>query len=146
MQKIHLEVTIFFTPHPFEGFLGRYLRQRLLEVETRTRQYDGEMVAVVEWVARVHARLNKVIEGHSSSDVSLGPADFLGCPVGGDVAGARAWFVGLWNARLAPLVRDAVREGLQVRFAVCLENLTVNFKLLINNLLAGDTSCNLLQL
>ena len=37
---------------PLEGFLGRYLRQRLLEVETRTLQYDGEMAAVVEWVAR----------------------------------------------------------------------------------------------
>ena len=84
-------------------------------METRTRQYDGEMAAVVEWVARVHARLNKVIEGHSSSDVSLGPAHFLGCPVDGDAARARAWFVELWNARLVPLVRNAVKEGLQVR-------------------------------
>ena len=85
-----------------------------MEVETRTRQYDGEMAAVVEWVARVHTRLNKVTEGHSSSDVSLGPALFLDCPVDGDVARARAWFVQLWNEGLVPLVRDAVREGLQV--------------------------------
>ena len=97
-----------------EGFLGRYLRQRLLEVETHTRQHDGDMAAVVEWVAKVHARLNKVIEGHSSSDVTLGPADFLDCPVD-DARRARAWFVELWNARLVSLVRDAVKEGLLVR-------------------------------
>ena len=75
----------------------------------------------IEFGPRVHARLNKVVEGHSSSDVSLGPAHFLGCPVDGGAARARAWFVQLWNARLAPLVMAAVKEGLQVRFGVFLE-------------------------
>ena len=98
---------------PAKGFLGRYLRQKLLEVEALSRVHDGEMAAVIEWIAGVHARLNKLIESHSSSDVSLGPGPFLACPTD-DVKAAQEWFVGLWNEALRPYIRDAVREGLQM--------------------------------
>jgi hypothetical protein len=98
---------------PAKGFLGRYLRQKLLEVEARTRLHDGEMAAVLEWVARVHAKLNKLIESHSSSDVTLGPGPFLDCPTD-DIKRARSWFLRLWNMTLVPSVRDTVREGLQM--------------------------------
>lgn len=59
---------------PVKGFLGRYLRRKLLEHELRecagTR--NAEMAAVVEWLPRVWQHLNKFLETHSSSDVTIG--------------------------------------------------------------------------
>lgn len=59
---------------PVKGFLGRYLRRKLLEHELRecagTR--NAEMAAVVEWLPRVWLHLNKFLETHSSSDVTIG--------------------------------------------------------------------------
>lgn len=59
---------------PVKGFLGRYLRRKLLEHELRecggTR--NAEMAAVVEWLPRVWLHLNKFLESHSSSDVTIG--------------------------------------------------------------------------
>lgn len=59
---------------PVKGFLGRYLRRKLLEHELRecagTR--NAEMAAVVEWLPRVWQYLNKFLETHSSSDVTIG--------------------------------------------------------------------------
>lgn len=59
---------------PVKGFLGRYLRRKLLEHELR--EYGGtrnaEMAAVVEWLPRIWLHLNKFLETHSSSDVTIG--------------------------------------------------------------------------
>lgn len=64
---------------PVKGFLGRYLRRKLLEHELRecagTR--NAEMAAVVEWLPRVWLHLNKFLETHSSSDVTIGKNTFL---------------------------------------------------------------------
>lgn len=64
---------------PVKGFLGRYLRRKLLEHELRecagTR--NAEMAAVVEWLPRVWLHLNKFLETHSSSDVTIGKNIFL---------------------------------------------------------------------
>ena len=59
---------------PVKGFLGRYLRRKLLEIQLRdtvgTR--GAEMAAVVEWLPRVWLHLNKFLETHGSSDVTIG--------------------------------------------------------------------------
>lgn len=126
---------------PVKGFLGRYLRQKLLEHELRecggTR--NAEMAAVVEWLPRVWLHLNKFLETHSSSDVTIGgsievndyytliifislvdhlimnvwligPRLFLSCPM--EVTGSQVWFTDLWNYSVIPYLVEAVREGL----------------------------------
>ncbi|XP_046739930.1 protein sickie isoform X1 [Diprion similis] len=97
---------------PVKGFLGRYLRRRLLEHELResggTR--NAKMAAVVEWIPRVWLHVNKFLETHSSSDVTIGPRLFLSCPM--EVAGSQVWFTGVWNYSVLPYLVDAVREGL----------------------------------
>lgn len=42
---------------PLRGFLGRFLRQRLLAIEARSKVQDNQMMAVVEWLVKVHAHL-----------------------------------------------------------------------------------------
>ncbi|XP_076674317.1 sickie isoform X3 [Andrena cerasifolii] len=102
---------------PVKGFLGRYLRRKLLEQELRecggTR--NAEMAAVVEWLPRVWLHLNKFLETHSSSDVTIGAASnwprlFLSCPM--EVTGSQVWFTDLWNYSVIPYLVEAVREGL----------------------------------
>ncbi|XP_076233469.1 uncharacterized protein LOC143178604 isoform X3 [Calliopsis andreniformis] len=97
---------------PVKGFLGRYLRRKLLEHELRecggTR--NAEMAAVVEWLPRVWLHLNKFLETHSSSDVTIGPRLFLSCPM--EVTGSQVWFTDLWNYSVIPYLVEAVREGL----------------------------------
>lgn len=56
--------------------------------------------------------LNKFIEMHNSSDVTIGPRLFLLCP--GTVENSRVWFTDLWNYAIVPYLMDAVREGLQL--------------------------------
>ncbi|XP_012287045.1 protein sickie, partial [Orussus abietinus] len=97
---------------PVKGFLGRYLRRKLLEHELRESggSRNAEMAAVVEWLPRVWLHLNKFLETHSSSDVTLGPRLFLPCPM--EVAGSQVWFTDLWNYSVIPYLVEAVREGL----------------------------------
>ena len=70
------------------------------------------MSAVVEWVCRVHAHLNKFLEQHCGSDYSLGPRPFLSCPM--ETRAARTWVVNLWNYSLVPYLKDALKEGHQL--------------------------------
>ncbi|XP_074101205.1 sickie isoform X2 [Cotesia typhae] len=96
---------------PVKGFLGRYLRRKLLEHELREDgSRNAEMAAVVEWLPRVWLHLNKFLETHSSSDVTIGPRLFLSCPM--QVAGSQVWFTDLWNYTVMPYLTEAVREGL----------------------------------
>jgi hypothetical protein len=37
-----------------------------------------------------------------------------------DVEGSRVWFMDLWNYSLVPYVLEAVREGLQVEYLICI--------------------------
>ena len=46
---------------PLRGLVGRFLRQKLLNIETKTRMLDGEMAAAVDWVARIHLHLNRIL-------------------------------------------------------------------------------------
>uniref|UniRef100_A0A671MK97 Neuron navigator 2-like n=1 Tax=Sinocyclocheilus anshuiensis TaxID=1608454 RepID=A0A671MK97_9TELE len=95
---------------PVKGFLGRYLRRKLLETEISSRVRNSELVKIIEWIPCVWHHLNRFLEIHSSSDVTIGPRLFLSCPM--DVEGSRVWFTDLWNYSILPYMLEAVREGL----------------------------------
>ncbi|XP_031424993.1 neuron navigator 2 isoform X2 [Clupea harengus] len=97
---------------PVKGFLGRYLRRKLIETEISSRTRNHELVKIIDWIPRVWHHLNRFLEAHSSSDVTIGPRLFLSCPM--DVDGSRVWFTDLWNYSIIPYMLEAVREGLQL--------------------------------
>lgn len=57
---------------PVKGFLGRFLRRKLLETEISSRVRNGELVKIIEWIPCVWHHLNRFLETHSSSDVTIG--------------------------------------------------------------------------
>uniref|UniRef100_A0A803VC74 Neuron navigator 2 n=1 Tax=Ficedula albicollis TaxID=59894 RepID=A0A803VC74_FICAL len=97
---------------PVKGFLGRFLRRKLIEKEISGRMRNAELVKIIDWIPKVWQHLNKFLEAHSSSDVTIGPRLFLSCPI--DVDGSRVWFTDLWNYSIIPYLLEAVREGLQL--------------------------------
>ncbi|ERE77356.1 neuron navigator 2-like isoform 1 [Cricetulus griseus] len=98
---------------PVKGFLGRFLRRKLMETEISGRVRNMELVKIINWIPKVWHHLNRFLEAHSSSDVTIGPRLFLSCPI--DVDGSRVWFTDLWNYSIIPYLLEAVREGLQLR-------------------------------
>ncbi|XP_070313396.1 neuron navigator 2 isoform X2 [Odocoileus virginianus] len=97
---------------PVKGFLGRFLRRKLMETEISGRMRNMELVKIIDWIPKVWHHLNRFLEAHSSSDVTIGPRLFLSCPI--DVDGSRVWFTDLWNYSIIPYLLEAVREGLQL--------------------------------
>ncbi|KAM5138264.1 neuron navigator 2-like [Mantella aurantiaca] len=97
---------------PVKGFLGRYLRRKLIETEMTNRVRNVDLVKIIDWIPKVWQHLNRFLEAHSSSDVTIGPRLFLSCPM--DVDGSRVWFTDLWNYSIIPYLLEAVREGLQL--------------------------------
>ncbi|XP_061262195.1 neuron navigator 2 isoform X1 [Bos javanicus] len=97
---------------PVKGFLGRFLRRKLMETEISGRMRNVELVKIIDWIPKVWHHLNRFLEAHSSSDVTIGPRLFLSCPI--DVDGSRVWFTDLWNYSIIPYLLEAVREGLQL--------------------------------
>ncbi|XP_058164451.1 neuron navigator 3 isoform X4 [Dasypus novemcinctus] len=97
---------------PVKGFLGRYLRRKLIEIEIERNTRNNDLVKIVDWIPKTWHHLNSFLETHSSSDVTIGPRLFLPCPM--DVEGSRVWFMDLWNYSLVPYILEAVREGLQM--------------------------------
>lgn len=57
---------------PVKGFLGRYLRRKLLESEAKDGSTNADMARVLDWIPKVWQQLNKFLEAHSSSDVTIG--------------------------------------------------------------------------
>ncbi|XP_073692504.1 neuron navigator 2 isoform X2 [Garra rufa] len=97
---------------PVKGFLGRFLRRKLIETEIGSRTRNPQLVKIIDWIPQVWHHLNRFLEAHSSSDVTIGPRLFLSCPM--DVDGSRVWFTDLWNYSIIPYMLEAVREGLQL--------------------------------
>ncbi|XP_004675920.1 PREDICTED: neuron navigator 3 isoform X2 [Condylura cristata] len=97
---------------PVKGFLGRYLRRKLIELEIERNARSNDLVKIIDWIPKTWHHLNRFLETHSSSDVTIGPRLFLPCPM--DVEGSRVWFMDLWNYSLVPYILEAVREGLQM--------------------------------
>ncbi|XP_077399444.1 neuron navigator 3 isoform X5 [Vanacampus margaritifer] len=97
---------------PVKGFLGRFLRRKLIETEIHKNVRSNDLIKIIDWIPKTWQHLNGFLEAHSSSDVTIGPRLFLSCPM--DVEGARVWFTDLWNYSLVPYLLEAVREGLQL--------------------------------
>ncbi|XP_074868597.1 neuron navigator 3 isoform X5 [Carettochelys insculpta] len=97
---------------PVKGFLGRYLRRKLIETEIERNMRSSDLIKIIDWIPKTWHHLNSFLETHSSSDVTIGPRLFLPCPM--DVDGSRVWFTDLWNYSLVPYLLEAVREGLQM--------------------------------
>jgi hypothetical protein len=57
---------------PVKGFLGRYLRRKLMESEVKTGMRNNDLTKMTEWMPKVWQHLNKFLETHSSSDVTIG--------------------------------------------------------------------------
>lgn len=56
--------------------------------------------------------LFQYLEVINSSEASVGPAQFMDCPL--DVTQSRQWFIRLWNDSLAIYVREKASEGLHL--------------------------------
>ncbi|XP_047431769.1 neuron navigator 3 isoform X3 [Mugil cephalus] len=97
---------------PVKGFLGRFLRRKLIETEINKNMRSNDLIKIIDWIPKTWQHLNSFLEAHSSSDVTIGPRLFLSCPM--DVEGSRVWFTDLWNYSLVPYLLEAVREGLQL--------------------------------
>ncbi|XP_028809842.1 neuron navigator 3 isoform X3 [Denticeps clupeoides] len=97
---------------PVKGFLGRYLRRKLIEVEIDKNMRSNDLIKIIDWIPKTWQHINNFLEAHSSSDVTIGPRLFLSCPM--DADGSRVWFTDLWNYSLVPYLLEAVREGLQL--------------------------------
>ncbi|KAK9880377.1 hypothetical protein WA026_010260 [Henosepilachna vigintioctopunctata] len=104
---------VLVAPHmePARGLLGRVLRRRLASLELE-EGHQPELAAILGWLPRVWQHLNAFLETHSSGDVAIGPRLFLSCPL--ELDSSRAWFADVWNYSLAPYLREAAREGLQL--------------------------------
>ena len=63
---------------PVKGFLNRYLRRKLIEDEVNLGVRRPDLAKVVDWVPKVWQHLNKFLETHSSSDVTIGGAFYNG--------------------------------------------------------------------
>uniref|UniRef100_A0A9J8AZ58 Neuron navigator 3 n=1 Tax=Cyprinus carpio carpio TaxID=630221 RepID=A0A9J8AZ58_CYPCA len=97
---------------PVKGFLGRFLRRKLIETEIDKNMRSNDLIKIIDWIPKTWQHLNSFLEAHSSSDVTIGPRLFLSCPM--DADGSRVWFTDLWNYSLVPYLLEAVREGLQL--------------------------------
>ncbi|CAD6997729.1 unnamed protein product [Ceratitis capitata] len=97
---------------PVKGFLGRFLRRRLFQLELQTGHPQPELATVLAWLPSVWQHINRFLEAHSSSDVTIGPRLFLACPL--DLKDSQVWFTDIWNYHLSPYLVEAVREGVQL--------------------------------
>ncbi|EDW75949.2 uncharacterized protein Dwil_GK14929 [Drosophila willistoni] len=97
---------------PVKGFLGRFLRRRLFQLELQTQHPQPELATVLAWLPSVWQHINRFLEVHSSSDVTIGPRLFLSCPL--DLKDSQVWFTDIWNYHLSPYLIEAVREGVQL--------------------------------
>ena len=97
---------------PVKGFLGRFLRRRLFQLELQTHVPQVPLEKVFKWLPTVWQHINSFLETHSSSDVTIGPQLFLACPL--DMADSQVWFADVWNYHLAPYLVETIREGCQL--------------------------------
>ncbi|ELU14587.1 hypothetical protein CAPTEDRAFT_180541 [Capitella teleta] len=97
---------------PVKGFLGRYLRRKVIHQEIKAGARNPSLQKVIEWIPKIWQHLNKFLETHSSSDVTIGPRLFLSCPM--ETEGSQVWFTDLWNYSIVPYLLEAVREGIQL--------------------------------
>ena len=81
-------------------------------MESQSGTPQNQMEKILRWLPTVVQHINSFLESHSSSDVTIGPNQFLDCPL--DVNESQKWFLDLWNENLALYMVDAIKEGIQL--------------------------------
>lgn len=114
LLQVHHFKFILFSNHsePVKGLLSRILQRRLIEVDTQNGTKNIELAKIIDWIPTVWHHINKFLETHNSSEVTIGPRIFLSCPM--DVANSQVWFNGIWEYKIVPYVIKVVKEGLQM--------------------------------
>uniref|UniRef100_A0A1I7XTM6 AAA domain-containing protein n=1 Tax=Heterorhabditis bacteriophora TaxID=37862 RepID=A0A1I7XTM6_HETBA len=119
-MQVHHNFKMFLLTNRMDGvkgFMGRFLRRRMIESEFRlSQQTPPELVRVMQFLPVVLQAVNSFIEKANSLDVTVGPRIFLQCPLGVDES--RAWFVRLWNQNILPYMVKVAREG-EIEFIKC---------------------------
>lgn len=57
---------------PVKGFLGRFLRRKLIETEIDRNTRSNDLMKIIDWMPKTWQHLNGFLEAHSSSDVTIG--------------------------------------------------------------------------
>lgn len=57
---------------PVKGFLGRFLRRKLIETEIDKNMRSNDLIKIIDWIPKTWQHLNSFLEAHSSSDVTIG--------------------------------------------------------------------------
>uniref|UniRef100_A0A8C5M3I9 Neuron navigator 1 n=1 Tax=Leptobrachium leishanense TaxID=445787 RepID=A0A8C5M3I9_9ANUR len=96
---------------PANGFLGRYLRRKLLESEGNIGTGHGDLLRILDWVPRLWYHLHTFLEKHSTPDFLIGPCFFLSCPIG--IEDFRVWFIDLWNNSIIPYLQEGAKDGIK---------------------------------
>ena len=90
-----------------QGFLGRYLRRKMLNMEVATRLSNFDMPEAIQWILRIYCNLYIFVKTTSQTQAFLSPQMFMACPVE-STASLRSWFIDLWNSALASFLRQVV--------------------------------------
>ena len=69
---------------PVKGFLGRYLRRKLIEMEIERNIRNNDLVKIIDWIPKTWHHLNSFLETHSSSDVTIGELQNCNMPFSGN--------------------------------------------------------------
>uniref|UniRef100_A0A671L0N3 Neuron navigator 3-like n=1 Tax=Sinocyclocheilus anshuiensis TaxID=1608454 RepID=A0A671L0N3_9TELE len=56
---------------PVKGFLGRFLRRKLIETEIDKNMRSNDLIKIIDWIPKTWQHLNSFLEAHSSSDVTI---------------------------------------------------------------------------
>ena len=75
LQLHHNFRWILYSNHiePVNGFLGRFLRRQLIEKQILNDQDEvSELSEMIEWIPQVVRHVNRFLEAHNSSDVTIG--------------------------------------------------------------------------
>ncbi|XP_074594961.1 neuron navigator 3-like [Brevipalpus obovatus] len=95
--------------------IRRHLFRRMVAQHAKSN-YKGlksdwsQMTSILEWICETRRRINKLLIGESSVDLSIISIElFLKCPI--DVEESRTWFLNFWNQSLIPALREIAEQS-----------------------------------
>jgi len=92
-----------------QGFLGRFLRRKMLELEVSTSLANLDMPEAIQWILRIYCNVYIFVKTTSKVRSCISPQMFLPCPVD-STQKLRSWFVDLWNSSLVLYLRQTVLQ------------------------------------
>ena len=96
-----------------QGFLGRYLRKKMLNIEFATKLTNHDMPDAIQWILRIYCNLYIFVKTTSNTRTYLSPQMFLVCPVDSSAA-MRSWFIDLWNSSIVTYLRQVCSLNLLI--------------------------------